>query len=241
MSIADQITRLNNAKAAIKTSIENKGVVVPDDAKLDSYSTLIDSIEVGSGGSPTGDPAYCETLFNIRTNNNTNYSYLFYSCSNVTSLNFSNWDTSNVTSISRMFYDCSKLISLNLSNWNTSNVTMMDGTFRGCEALTSLDLSSFNTAKTLDMSNMFYGCTKLTTVNLSNFDTTKTVSISAMFRNCTALIELRLDNCSNATIKKIITSSNFPTFTSGTHTIYCKEENASGITAPTGWTFSYVS
>ena len=49
MSIATEITRLQNAKASIKTSIENKGVVVPSATKLDGYSTLIDSIQTGGG------------------------------------------------------------------------------------------------------------------------------------------------------------------------------------------------
>lgn len=45
MSIASEITRLNNAKTSIKNSIINKGVTVSDTKKIDEYSTLIDSIE----------------------------------------------------------------------------------------------------------------------------------------------------------------------------------------------------
>lgn len=52
MSIATEITRLQNAKASIKTSIENKGVTVPSSTKLDGYSTLINSIQTGI--TPTG-------------------------------------------------------------------------------------------------------------------------------------------------------------------------------------------
>lgn len=52
MSIASEITRLQNAKASIKTSIENKGVTVPAATKLDGYSALIDSIQTGI--TPTG-------------------------------------------------------------------------------------------------------------------------------------------------------------------------------------------
>jgi len=48
MSIATEITRLQNAKASIKTSIENKGVTVPSTTKLDGYPALIDSIPTGS-------------------------------------------------------------------------------------------------------------------------------------------------------------------------------------------------
>ena len=48
MSISSEITRLTQAKADIKTAIENKGVTVPTNAKLDDYPELIDDIEQGS-------------------------------------------------------------------------------------------------------------------------------------------------------------------------------------------------
>lgn len=44
MTIASEITRLQWAKSDIKTSIEWKGVSVPSDAKLDTYSGYIDQI-----------------------------------------------------------------------------------------------------------------------------------------------------------------------------------------------------
>lgn len=47
MSIASEITRLQNAKSNIKTSIENKGVTVPNNATLDAYSGYIDNIQTG--------------------------------------------------------------------------------------------------------------------------------------------------------------------------------------------------
>ena len=47
MSIASEITRLQNAKAALKESIEAKGVTVEDSAKLDEYPELVDSIPSG--------------------------------------------------------------------------------------------------------------------------------------------------------------------------------------------------
>ena len=51
MSIASEIARLQNAKANIKTAIENKGVTVGD-IKLDAYSAKID--EISTGVEPTG-------------------------------------------------------------------------------------------------------------------------------------------------------------------------------------------
>ena len=45
MSVATQITRLQNAKAAIKTAIEAKGVSVISTEKLDNYATHISAIQ----------------------------------------------------------------------------------------------------------------------------------------------------------------------------------------------------
>jgi hypothetical protein len=44
MSIASEISRLQGAKADIKTAIEGKGVTVSSSTKLDGYADLIDSI-----------------------------------------------------------------------------------------------------------------------------------------------------------------------------------------------------
>ena len=54
MSIQTDLTRIKNAKAAIKTAIEGKGVTVPDATLLDGMAALIESIEAGGGGSGTG-------------------------------------------------------------------------------------------------------------------------------------------------------------------------------------------
>ena len=50
MSIQTELTRITNAKAAIKTAIEGKGVTVPDGTLLDGMASLIESIEAGGGG-----------------------------------------------------------------------------------------------------------------------------------------------------------------------------------------------
>lgn len=50
MSVQTQITRIENAKTAIKTAIEGKGVTVQPDTKIDGMAALIDSIKAGGGG-----------------------------------------------------------------------------------------------------------------------------------------------------------------------------------------------
>ena len=176
----------------------------------------------------------------IVNSTHTSLNSMFDGCSSLVSVDTSYWDTSNVTTMAAMFASCTSLPSLSVSSFNTTNVTNMSSMFTYCTSLTILDLSSFNTTNVTNMSSMFRKSNKLTSLDLRNFDMTNVTNIYNMFQGCTALTELRLDNCSNDTIQKIITSSNFPTFTSGTHTIYCKSTNASGLTAPTGWSFSYV-
>ena len=69
MSIQTELTSLTNAKAAIKTAIEGKGVTVPDATLLDGMAALIESIEAGGGGriatgsfTKIGSSMYSETI-----------------------------------------------------------------------------------------------------------------------------------------------------------------------------------
>lgn len=52
MSIASEISRLQQAKSDLATSIENKGVTVPAATTLDGYAALVDQIQQGGGSLP---------------------------------------------------------------------------------------------------------------------------------------------------------------------------------------------
>ena len=54
MSIQTELTRITNAKAAVKAAIEGKGVTVPEGTLLDGMVPLIESIEAGGGNFATG-------------------------------------------------------------------------------------------------------------------------------------------------------------------------------------------
>ena len=60
MSIQTELTRITNAKSAIKAAIEGKGVTVPAGTLLDGMASLIESIEAG-GGEETLFGTYFET------------------------------------------------------------------------------------------------------------------------------------------------------------------------------------
>ena len=114
-------------------------------------------------------------------------SYMFYSCSALTSLDLSNFNTAKVRDMSYMFFRCSALTSLDLSKFNTAIVTNMSYMFNDCSTLSSLDLSNFNTAIVSDMSLMFGGCSVLSSLDLSNFYTKEVRDMSYMFSRCSAL------------------------------------------------------
>ena len=205
MSIASEITRIQNAKEDIKTSIENKGVIVPSTTTLDGYSALIDNISGGGGAdlsdyfnlTPPTDASYNKIIKGIPANlidtsNVTNMSYMFNTLHGLLSLDLSGWNTSRVTSMNGMFYGCSALTTLDLSDFDTSAVQYMLYMFQNCERLTTLDLSGWNTSRVTNMNNMFYGCSALTTLDLSDFDTSAVQYMLYMFQNCERLTTLDL-------------------------------------------------
>lgn len=65
MSIQTELTRITNAKSAIKTAIEGKGVTVPDGTLLDGMAALIESIEAGGGNVATGTFTPVDRLENV--------------------------------------------------------------------------------------------------------------------------------------------------------------------------------
>ena len=137
---------------------------------------------------------------NLKTDNVTDMSSMFYNCSNLEHLFISGLNTSNVTDMQYMFGSCSKLKDLELQSFNTENVTNMKGMFTSCEQLTGLDLSSFNTAKVTDMTDMFYQCGSLTTLLVPNFNTAQVTGMGSMFYECSGLTTLDVTSFNTAKV-----------------------------------------
>lgn len=125
---------------------------------------------------------------------------MFYGCTNITQIDFSNFDTSRITNMGGMFQGCSSLTALNLSNFNTSSVTNMNSMFWECSNLKTLDLSSFDTSKVTGMNSMFMRCTSLESLNLSSFNTDNVTEMGQMFCECSNLKELGLSNFSTRNV-----------------------------------------
>ena len=161
MSIQTELTRITNAKAAIKTAIEGKGVTVPSDTLLDGMASLIESIEAGGGatepyteevidsnGDITNATLHGHTI--IRNN-------AFYNCTKLALASL----PSSLTSIGNSaFNNCTKLTLTSLPSGITS---IGSYAFYNC---LGLDSRTFEGKPESISSSAFKECTNLTTINV---------------------------------------------------------------------------
>ena len=157
-----------------------------------SGGTTSDKIMLTDGTKFGYSKAFDASLYD--TSQVTDFGYMFYNCSGITSLDLSNFDTSSAITMEHMFYACKSLTSLDISNFDTNNVTRMDDMFNDCQALASLDLSNFNISSVTNTSGMFHHCINLTSLDLSNFNTSSITRMENMFGYCSGLTSLDLSN-----------------------------------------------
>ncbi len=187
----------------------------PDDVTVEDLSFNKDGSVVGWWNGTTYNIS--TQVSNKKVIFNEDSSMMFYQCTKLTSIDFSNVDTSNVTSMQYMFtfggmttldlysFDTSKvttmegmfavsnMTTLDLYNFDTSNVENMMCMFSETR-LTELDLSNFDTSKVTDMRSMFDGSDSLTSLNIKSFDTENVTSMNGIFMDCTSLTSLNLSN-----------------------------------------------
>ena len=203
MSISDQITRLQNAKASIKTSIENKGVTVPNDVKLDGYPALIDSISV-SGGSGETTSYYWPDFFENKIQENS-ISYLFsntlYKTEHEKYL-IENLDVSNITDMRYTFYEggCHYSISddlkkFDLTKWNVNKCNYFDNMFN-CSKIYYLDISGWDFSNsTLESLNSLFNFGNFREINMSNCNISTITNFQSFASNCTYMTSINMTGC----------------------------------------------
>lgn len=177
---------------------------------LDSNGLLtISAGTMGAGRPPwSSNATYAAQVKTVKFNNgvigNANSFAMFYTCSNLTSIDFGNFNTSNVTNMQSMFDKCTSLTNLNLSSFNTAKVTNMSYMFNNCTSMTSLNVSSFNTASVTNMTYMFFGCQRLTSLNVSSFNTSNVTNMRDMFAACSSLTNLDLSNFNTSNVTNML-------------------------------------
>ena len=120
------------------------------------------------------------------------YSYMFYNCSNLTELSANSWDTTKATSMLGMFSGCSSLDTLEISEWNTNNVSDMEDMFSSCSKLLTLDINDWDVTNVTNMNGMF-SASGLTEIDLTGWKTKNVTDMSYMFRNCKSLVSVAND------------------------------------------------
>lgn len=107
-------------------------------------------------------------------NNITDFSNLFYSCSKLEEVDFSNVDTSNITSMSNIFYGCNKLKTI--PELDTNKVVSMGNAFYNCFALSN---DSLNNILAMCANATSYSGTKtLQSIGLSSTQATTCTGLS---------------------------------------------------------------
>ncbi|MDR3242117.1 MAG: BspA family leucine-rich repeat surface protein [Lactobacillaceae bacterium] len=154
------------------------GVVAnPDSSNLFSAHTKLITIEGGD---------------NLDTSEMTKMEQMFKGCSNLVSIDVSNWDTSNVYDMFNVFEDCSSLEELDVSVWDTSNVQWLGRTFYNCSSLEELDVSEWDVGSVTLINALFQNCVNLKVLNVANWHPAKITQAVFMFSGCSSLEELDL-------------------------------------------------
>lgn len=202
-AVSDAVTytvNVNSVASWSSNNVKSATSVVTNESCSSYRGTILKKIFQGFASATSID------LSNLYTNNVTDMTSMFESCSKLTSITFgSNFNTGNVTSMSGMFAVCSSLTSLDLSSFNTSKVTSMDGLFLRCSGMTGITFgSNFNTSNVTDMGSMFSGCSSLMSLDVSNFDTSNVMNMQSMFSSCSSLTSLNLDNFNTSKVTSMV-------------------------------------
>ena len=171
MTIASEITRINNNIASAYTAINNKGGTLPETQNSANLATAIESI-------PSGGSGYTE-LPNYQVENGVaskrSGALTGNEFSNITSVGFSGMLYS--------FYNRSELKGhLDLSSLTTVGSSGMQSIFNGCYNITSLDLSSLTSVGSYGVAYSFNRCSKLTDIYFNSLTTTSFGSYTTQFR-----------------------------------------------------------
>ena len=215
MSVTTRIQELNNRLA---TNLVSKGVSAEGTETTTELINKVNDIE--SGGTSVINPEWTDwryfSYYDNRndlvaklkysdTANGTNFNYIFYYCTNLTSIpqldtskgtdfgymfnycgaltTIPQLDTSNGTSFSSMFSNCGALTTI--PQLDTSNGTKFNNMFEYCKKLTTIP--QLDTSNGTNFYGMFFFCISLTSIPLLNMSSMSSTDWNNMFYNCTAL------------------------------------------------------
>ena len=223
MSIATELTRIQGAKADIKSAIEAKGVTVPSNALIDDYDTYIAQISTGGGSSDLRDVIERDiTSITIPDGTTKIGEYVFIECEHLSSVTIPN----TVTRIEAdAFNSCYDLTNITIPN----SVTFIgDGVFYGCTGLTSVTLG--NSVESLGP--MAFKASGLTSITIPS---SVTLISTEVFNSCRSLSTVIVE----ATTPPTLGTNAFYQNASG-RKIYVPYQSLAAYKAATNWS-TYAS
>ena len=202
MSIASEITRINNNIASAYSECQSKGATMPTTQNSANLPNTIASISGGGGANlddyfnRTIDSSSTSTLSWLQSslikkvptltidNGITSLAYAFSRCS-YTSIVFDGVDLTNITNATYMFASSSTVKSIDISNFtNTNQITNATYMFNGDTALETIT-GMFALTGTVDIRYCFRHCNELKKIDLSNWEITPSnANGTSIFENC---------------------------------------------------------
>lgn len=220
-TLVENVEKVKNAHAALKTAIAAKGVDVPDGTKLTDMPALVEQISTETV--PTNPRAVFANdseatlvvpdVLVVDMLAMTDLSYCFNLCIFSTPPVFPAGFGKNATKLDFCFASCRNLTSLTLPAGFGQNAETIGACFSNCFSLISLTLGAGFGQNTKSMNSKFIGCfqncSALTSLHLPTGFGQNSTSNGNCFAQCTALttitgnpsfkVSLSLSPCPNLT------------------------------------------
>ena len=198
-TLVENVQKVKNAHAALKTAIASKGVDVPDGTKLTDMPALVE--QISTEPVPTNPRAVFtfDTATSLVVPNTlvvdmasaTNLGNCFANCEALTSLTLQDGFGSNATNLEYCFYYCTALTSLTLPDGFGQNAINLEYCFSNF-SLTSLTLPDGFGQNATNIGGCFYYCTVLASLTLPDGFGSNATNLDNCFYKCSSLASLTL-------------------------------------------------
>ena len=188
MEIPIEYNCLENKK--IKLMVFGKDFV---NKNKDNFKIIIDNDEKDLSQYIETNIAIIKIKLRIKVNieNIKDISSMFYQCTSLYSVDFSNFNNFKLNKMNNLFTDCEALSSIKgISNWNITNVKDISYMFKGCKKLKELpDISKWDTSNINTMQKLFSECINLNRIpDISNWNIEHCNDLSYLFSDCHSLV-----------------------------------------------------
>jgi hypothetical protein len=196
-TFSQNVQKVKDAFAAIKTALAGKGVTVPSDAKLSDVPALVDGISAGTPALCTFELTYTGGTKTVETTSEgvVRLSRRFYYRQDMVGCAVSIPGAVAVATdgdASAMFYQCSGLVSLSLPTGFGDAITSAGNMFYGCSSLAAFDAPAGFCSRLQSAASMFSELPALASFTAGAGSFSETTKASQMFYGCSSLATVTL-------------------------------------------------